>query len=1108
MQSSTVALRRTLKEKLTVSATPRLIAEWNQNRYSVISNIDNYGHPEASNGYDQECFPIDTIAAPNRPTKGIAKGRVSPDGTFGYNPSSPLYPSTFPNEGHVVEGYEDVPGATRYYLSDKEDIYKYWCSPVPTTVNLGGGQYGFAEPVKPRILYTNLTWTNKIVITFETGPSTPVDYDIQISTTDDVNGSYSTIASDIVPDSKGQVTIYRQAGGTWSTTVYRDNPVQIKAIRVLVNSMNKNDVFCNIIEISPRVESDLSSYLIDYDTRATMSEVSFVTPLGSASSNTAEINLSNLDGRFNNYWQPPADDPEMDDPFPLYRGLIDKNVKFTMDLLFDSSGFSGGLTNEAIRQFTMYSDEWSLPGFDVASVSVKDSSKFFQEVKPARVLYENLTLGEIVWRICDQIGFVGYVYERLDTDPATLVPYFWTDDEDTAWEVLSKLALGTQSAIWFDEFDMLQIQTRNTAYDLSKFSESNMLVNGWDLDADHLDRALEDIEDEPNKLPDIIDLNETYNYEANTVDVKYKTTKISDDNNGYPPMEVVWQPEDTVTLRASALAETLSSSGTVMRIDSKDAAIWPFEGIVQIEGEFIRFKEKGYYYYNGAGTQVHTYVDSQDAKVAIDKLSNQNLKWKNAYSGYMKITKRGEFNTTAATHSVDISGYNAIYGDIVSGSINYYSGGVTQNKNDSLVTINSILKNPGINGIYTLTHGLVADAPSNYFGTRIRIDQAGYHGIGGLTFFNGNNESGYYVQLARSAACDQLGLRKQFHELSLYARYSNRTTKWLHRGVQIPIAMNKFYDLDVHISYSNPAGPHTINVSLDGVVKFSVVVSSGDIVPTSGRSGMHTRGKGATSFEYFYAITGGEPNVLDAEGFYDKVSGGYVSGQWDREWVYGWRTNYRIVNKKRVAFNQRYNSRFFDEFGPIVHEVREYNIKFEKAPVVHSRLYFSNDYQVIVPEYNSDAFTAQFYLANASRNNAVINGEDTLTFGAENPVDQKMLIYGRLVFQEDEKSTIVKDDPAIRKRGTIQVEIASDWIQSEKAAKSIGEWITTHWAGGADEVEVEIYGNPLIQIGDPVTVNYPLKNMYKATHKYFVVGINHSFDEGFGTSLTLRRAKV
>jgi hypothetical protein len=171
-------------------------------------------------------------------------------------------------------------------------------------------------------------------------------------------------------------------------------------------------------------------------------------------------------------------------------------------------------------------------------------------------------------------------------------------------------------------------------------------------------------------------------------------------------------------------------------------------------------------------------------------------------------------------------------------------------------------------------------------------------------------------------------------------------------------------------------------------------------------------------------------------------------------------------------------------------------------------LYVTNESQASCPEYNSDPFGAQFVLANTSRTNAVIAGEDTATLGADNPIDQKMLIYGRMVFQEDVREHVVEDESAILRRGRVGVEIENDWIQSEAMATEIGEWIIKWWAGGCEEITVEAFGNPLIQIGDLVSVNYPAKSMDTLTHKYFVVGVENVFDKGLSTNLTLRRARI
>jgi hypothetical protein len=197
-----------------------------------------------------------------------------------------------------------------------------------------------------------------------------------------------------------------------------------------------------------------------------------------------------------------------------------------------------------------------------------------------------------------------------------------------------------------------------------------------------------------------------------------------------------------------------------------------------------------------------------------------------------------------------------------------------------------------------------------------------------------------------------------------------------------------------------------------------------------------------------------------------------------------------------------------DEFGPVVHEVREFDVKFSKVPVQHSRLYFSNESQVLCPEYNSTSFGAKFILANRSRANAVVHGDDSLSFGADSVVNQRLMVYGRPVTQAEEQSITVTDDNAIRRRGEVSLDITSDWIQSKASAQALGDWIKLHWAGGCDELQVEVFGNPFLQLGDVVSVNDPLKNMTPATHKYFVNEISNSYDKGLKTSLVLRRAKI
>ncbi len=76
-------------------------------------------------------------------------------------------------------------------------------------------------------------------------------------------------------------------------------------------------------------------------------------------------------------------------------------------------------------------------------------------------------------------------------------------------------------------------------------------------------------------------------------------------------MESVWEPQGTVALRATTLTASMSPTDNRFKIDPRDARIWPYAGMVQIQGEFIRYNGKGYSYYNSAGVLTRTYINSQ-----------------------------------------------------------------------------------------------------------------------------------------------------------------------------------------------------------------------------------------------------------------------------------------------------------------------------------------------------------------------------------------------------------------------------------------------------------------------------------------------------------------
>jgi hypothetical protein len=984
-------------------------------------------------------------------------------------------------DGFVTKGYTSKPNGPRYITASPDSKYKYWSSPTESAGSTVSVTPSSISNVTPTVIYTNPTWSNKIVVQLENSYAQTTGWTVEI-TTDGTN--WTTIATNPTYVA-GRLELYRQANGTWSSTVYRDNPLQIRGMRINVTQMSKSRVFFNLIELSARLESDLSNYVIDFDCNAEMADHSFITPLGVASANTASVSLANFDNRFSN-----------DNPSSLYYGLIDKNVEMRMDVGISTDPYTTiNKTYEWIRMFTMRVDEWRGQDLDTANASLQDDSLLLQSVKPNKVLYQNMTVAEIIWRLLDSVGYTDYFVQVADADPVTMIPYFWTDGEETIWDIFKRLSQATQTAVYFDEWGVLQIKPRNSAYDLTA-------TPVWNFDGTKVG----------NRLPDIESLDKSNNYEANVVNVSYSETKVSEDKQGVIPMESVWEPEGDVVLRAAALTFSMTANQMYFRIDPAVAKTWPFAGVIQVEGEFIRFTTKHYYYYAANGTLQGKYLKSEAERVALDTL-NPSLAFKNAYSGYFGVSVRGEYNSSPKAHVIDATGYFT--------RIRTGAGAVTNNPagfralsgtSNARISTNKTFKS---NTWYTITRGSDFDVPPNYYGTRIRFPTTGYNdGIAGLCVGNSTNESGYFIELYSTPLFSKFpSARNTTNEVALYVKDSSAVVKRFGpnggKGAVAPIVRGVWYDIDIYVNWNYSGGP-MFEVYLNGVRYLAVQVpnASKPSASISGRWGVFTRGFTNVDVEYIYASSSNEVVSFDGATQYSRIHGGYLSNQLATEWIYNSHKVNRMIGKKKTSVIQRYNQLFIDDFGPVAHETRELNVKFDPNPVLHSRLYWSNTDQVVCPEYNSDAFGAKFILSNATRQNAIVNGTDKATFGADNSVEQKLLIYGRVVKQEEEKKETVRNEAAILRRGEVTVDFPADWIQSQAEAKELGEWITKHWAGGQDEITIDSFMNPLLQVGDVVSVNHPAGNMATATHKYFVVEIKHTYETGLESSFTLRRARI
>lgn len=113
-----------------------------------------------------------------------------------------------------------------------------------------------------------------------------------------------------------------------------------------------------------------------------------------------------------------------------------------------------------------------------------------------------------------------------------------------------------------------------------------------------------------------------------------------------------------------------------------------------------------------------------------------------------------------------------------------------------------------------------------------------------------------------------------------------------------------------------------------------------------------------------------------------------------------------------------------------------------------------------------------------------------LTVSAKILTESKEAVYSRKISDNKNSSNVI--------------EISSRWIQTEENAKKLMQSIDKYVRLSFDTYNVEVFGNPLLEIGDIVNLYYYQSDITSSA-KYIIIGVEDSFDGGFTTSLTLRK---
>ena len=233
-----------------------------------------------------------------------------------------------------------------------------------------------------------------------------------------------------------------------NATLYREF-LYIRGIRLVVETMNKFDCTFDLIEMSPRLVANISNKVVDYKVTKVLSDIGETSlPVGQLLASTGEINIFDDDQSFN-----------YENSSSIINKYIRKNIKFNFyENVVDVDGY-----NYYVPIKTLYSDGVPQATNTGASISLnlRDFYFYFESMTAPRLLLTNVSLSYAICVLLDYVGFTNYTFKRLTSENDPIIPYFFIAPDQNVAEVLNQLAISTQSAMFFDEYNNFVVMSKN-----------------------------------------------------------------------------------------------------------------------------------------------------------------------------------------------------------------------------------------------------------------------------------------------------------------------------------------------------------------------------------------------------------------------------------------------------------------------------------------------------------------------------------------------------------------------------------------------------------------------------------------------------------------------
>lgn len=1034
----------------------------------------------------------------------------------------------------------------RQYVPSIYDKFKYYLSqPGLTTTGI-------------QAQYDSYLSVNKIVIKILKGYAYPATATVTLTTS-----TTPTVISGVTFGSDGIATLY-YSGSAWSQTAWSSPPVltadghlqatlnNVKAIALDITSLTINPSFSangsldsstysnelsslSLIEISPRLEIDVSPLLMNIAISKEIAKAGNGFPIGLISSNSASLNISNIPVYYGGSPFTIFDNTSTEATF---YNLMRQGVKFTCSYTSPLGTFTG-----SIPAGVFYSDTWTINDIDTVSVTTFDQAKYLMMSMAApQYSANNASLLEIITDLFNISGFSDYDYDSLVSviDQKTKISYFWCDEQNSLFDVLQNLFVAHQLGAYFDEYGMMQFISLSSI--LNKYTSSAFTPDFLVTDAA---TTVNTIAYKPNILPG--SFNEEVGSKVGKVVINYKTanTAYSDnvgDMNGQmgliankvDTVRTIWQEETETGLACSQISRSMLPQDNYFYFDpslilDSQRTIASNFGDAFIGSEAVSYEGLEYSFFptNMSDINIKKIITAPgDIDKAIEEIKqylsllNINFKSINYYpTGKAVGVKRGKFNTPISNHLIfdsQAGTANAISGTTSPSSyFNYYSmtaaGALTTSTSGVKFSYgNAKISNTVANTAIALSPNATS-ANYNYYAFSFHSSSrhADQSNIGMYFNHTGTGSTAWFLTLSRVPGT------KSTKVVLGYGGPNNNAQNVQTSGVAV---VNQILSADVYdgaehrvsIAIESPY----VYVYLDGrqILKLAITANLANIVPNyTTNFGVFVQSTAAVgiataTFTEIYACDFPQVSYMKKKSQFKFFPRYHFQSE-----VYLSNIVHNIPNS--VAH-------YLWQSKPQIRGVKFYDVKHSLSPAIPNtaglqKVFYgqansaNSGTSVIMERTNAwDVSYSPIAITPFRSRFIAVNNSNQLVY-LKAPGDKlgdisvvPLQVQANYQFLSESK---IVERVIDKKYSNTSVELNTDWVQGDSDAYRILADATRLLNGFHRDITIQVFGNPLIQLGDFCQFKYSLKRIGTTTPVYyFVEAINQSFEGGLTTSLTLR----